>query len=150
MVDDPLRKLGETFKNARLQLGISLEDLAKKTKIKIHYLENIEKANRSHLPEEAYLLGYLNKLAKSLNLKDPQKIIDEYKNSEGSFILQNILNENHIKHSNSSYNMSSLRIFHVYLFLVVIVVGALLYLFFSPKNTVDDKGSTVTAVKQKK
>jgi cytoskeletal protein RodZ len=150
MVDDPLRKLGETFKNARLQLGISLEDLAQKTKIKIHYLENIEKANRSQLPEEAYLLGYLNKLAKSLNLKDPQKIIDEYKNSEGSFILQNILNENHIKDSNSSYNMSSLRIFHVYLFLVVIVVGALLYLFFSPKNSVDDKSPTVTASKQKK
>ena len=36
-----------------LRNGISLEDLAEKSRISINYIDSIEKADRSSLPEEA-------------------------------------------------------------------------------------------------
>jgi transcriptional regulator with XRE-family HTH domain len=136
MVDDPLKKLGDTFKKARLQSGVSLEDLADKSRISINYIDSIEKGDRSSLPEEAYLMGFLNKLAKLLKLRDPQAVIDEYKAGEGQFIVQNILNENHVKESPSPFNFSFFKIYHLYILIALLVVFGIFYLFnSSPKET---------------
>jgi transcriptional regulator with XRE-family HTH domain len=134
MVDDPLKQLGETFKKARLQSGLSIEDLSEKSRIQERHIKNIEKANRVDLPEEAYLMGFLNKLAKVLKLKNPQAVIDEYKNGESQYIVQNILNENHIKKDSFNINISFLKIYHLYILIAALVVFGIFYLFNSSSS----------------
>lgn len=140
MVDDPLQKLGETFKKARLQSGLSLEDLSDKSRIQERHINNIEKGNRSELPEEAYLMGFINKLAKVLKLKNTQAIIDEYKNGESQYIVQNILNENHIKKESFNLNVSFLKIYHLYILIALLVIVGVFYLVKSgsAKKGLDD------------
>ena len=150
MVDDPLKKLGETFKKARLQNGISLEELADKSRISINYIESIERGDRSSLPEEAYLMGFLNKLARLLKLKEPQALIDEYKSGEGQFIVQNILNENHIKEDGFALNISFLKIYHLYILIGILVIFGLFYLFNSGSKTSDEHEELITLSKLEK
>lgn len=146
MVDDPLKQLGETFKKARLQSGLSLEDLSEKSRIQERHIDNIEKANRADLPEEAYLMGFLNKLAKVLKLKNPQAVIDEYKNGESQYIVQNILNENHIKKDSFNINISFLKIYHLYILIAALVIFGIFYLFNSSSSNKSKKDKELITI----
>jgi cytoskeletal protein RodZ len=128
MVEDPLKTLGDTFKKARLQAGLSIEELAEKCRIAVHHIENIENANREAVPEEAYLMGFLNKISKALNLKNYQTIIEDYKKGESQYIVQNILNENHIAEESNEFNISFLKIYHLYIFIGLLILLGLFYL----------------------
>lgn len=152
MVDDPLKKLGETFKKARLQSGLSIEDLSAKSRIQERYIDNIEKANRAELPEEAYLMGFLNKIAKLLKLKDSKAIIDEYKTGEGQYIVQNILNENHVKSEPLPINISFLKIYHLYILIAALIVFGIFYILNSGDSVkkVDKEVITISKLEKKK
>jgi cytoskeletal protein RodZ len=153
MVDDPLKQLGETFKKARLQSGLSLDDLSEKSRIQVRHIGNIEKANRIDLPEEAYLMGYLNKLSKILKLKNPQVVMDEYKKGESQYIVQNILNENHIKNDSLPFNISFLRIYHLYILIGALVILGIFYLINSTSSkdsNLDKKLITISKLETRK
>jgi cytoskeletal protein RodZ len=136
MVEDPLKTLVDTFKKARLQAGLSVEELAEKCRIAVHHIENIENANREAVPEEAYLMGFLNKISKALNLKNYQTIIEDYKKGESQYIVQNILNENHIAEESNEFNISFLKIYHLYIFIGVLILLGLFYLLNPNKKFV--------------
>ncbi|MBN2543219.1 helix-turn-helix domain-containing protein [bacterium] len=55
-----MRELGEYLKQMREAQGVTLEDVAKKTKVNIKFLKAIEDGNWDLLPAKVYARGYIN------------------------------------------------------------------------------------------
>ena len=78
------------FKTQRKKIGISLEQLAKETKISINVLVGIENGWEKYLPERTYLISMIKSIEMKLNLergslnglsikKDSMKSISKFK-----------------------------------------------------------------------
>ncbi|MFI5399699.1 MAG: helix-turn-helix domain-containing protein [SAR324 cluster bacterium] len=68
---------GATLKRVRLSLGISLEDLAERSKIRRAYLEYIEEEDFQFLPAPVYVKGFVTLMANFLGLP-AQRVADDY------------------------------------------------------------------------
>lgn len=62
--------LGKTLVELRRKSGLSLEEVAKKTRIKLGYLEALEEENYSALPQLVYVIAYVKNLC-GLYAADP-------------------------------------------------------------------------------
>tara|TARA_B100000700_G_scaffold78718_1_gene88419 strand:+ start:2379 stop:2912 length:534 start_codon:yes stop_codon:yes gene_type:complete len=67
--DDEFLKAVSLFTNQRTKIGISLEELSKKTKISRNVLIAIEKGLKKYLPEATYLITMLKILEIELDLE---------------------------------------------------------------------------------
>lgn len=66
---EPMVRVGERLKNARILQNLSIEDVSQKTRIPLKYLEAIETARFKELPTaKAHRLAYIKEYAKMLNL----------------------------------------------------------------------------------
>ncbi|MCL2215242.1 MAG: helix-turn-helix domain-containing protein [Treponema sp.] len=70
--------LGEKFKAARNEKGLSLDQVSRETNISIRYLEAMETENFAVFPSEPYVVGFLKNYSAYLEL-DVQKIISLYR-----------------------------------------------------------------------
>jgi curved DNA-binding protein CbpA len=68
---------GDALRRVREARGLSLKDLAAKTKIGHWHLDNIEREKYSALPALVYLRGFLGSLARELKL-DPVRVARSY------------------------------------------------------------------------
>ena len=68
---------GECLKRKREELNISLKDISEKLKVKIGYLENLEKGNYEELPPDVYVKGFVKSYAQFVGL-DSEKMIGIY------------------------------------------------------------------------
>jgi cytoskeletal protein RodZ len=62
--------LGERLKKLRGDKRISLNDVARATKIRIDYLENLEEGNYEKLPVDVYVKGFLRSYAEFLGVEE--------------------------------------------------------------------------------
>jgi cytoskeleton protein RodZ len=69
-------QIGNTLREARLRLGLSLTDAEKATKIRARYLEALEQERFRALPAAAYARGFLREYAELLEL-DPDPLLLE-------------------------------------------------------------------------
>lgn len=60
--------VGEQLKAARERLGLSLADLAARTRVPMRHLESIEKSDFSALPGSTYSLGFARSYARAVEL----------------------------------------------------------------------------------
>jgi hypothetical protein len=74
--DEP-RWTGEALRRAREARGLSTAQLAERTKVTRHHIENVEADRHDLLPPPVYLRGILMALAKELRL-DGQKVSRSY------------------------------------------------------------------------
>lgn len=74
-----MSELGQLLQKARLEKGISLEDLQETTKIRKKYLENIEEGNYKALPGNFYVRAFIKSYAEAVGL-DPNEVLRMYKN----------------------------------------------------------------------
>lgn len=65
-------KAGEKLAQARLEKGLTLEDVAKNTKIKVQFLEYIEKGQYGNLPSVSYAQGFVKNYAKFLRINEKE------------------------------------------------------------------------------
>lgn len=65
-------KAGEKLQQARLEKGLSLEDVAKSTKIKAPFLSYIESGEYQKLPSISYAQGFVRNYAKFLELPEEE------------------------------------------------------------------------------
>ncbi len=72
-----MQELGELFKSARQEAGLSLEDVYERTKISMFVLESLENGDGARLPHPVYAKGFIRSYARLLGL-DHEKIIQEY------------------------------------------------------------------------
>lgn len=75
-------KLGEILKNTRESLKITLGQASKNTGIPVNYLQNLEEGNYKGLPADIYIVAYLKKYTKILNL-DIGEILEQFKMERG-------------------------------------------------------------------
>ena len=80
--------IGQEFQDERKRQGLSLEEVAKATKIKQEFLRAIEKGDFKSLPSSAYAYGFVRNYAKFLGLPVEKSLaifrreFDEKKNIE--------------------------------------------------------------------
>lgn len=72
------RSVGERLRLARKRQRITLEETERDTKIRLKYLESLEKGWYREMPSEVYALGFLRRYAEYLSLK-PDPLITLYK-----------------------------------------------------------------------
>ncbi|WP_058303999.1 helix-turn-helix domain-containing protein [Gorillibacterium timonense] len=72
-------ELGQMLKKARLDKGITMEDLQETTKIRKRYLEAIEEGNFKVLPGNFYVRAFIKSYAEAVGL-DPNEVLGLYKN----------------------------------------------------------------------
>lgn len=74
--------LGEKIKDARKSMKMSLWQISKKTGISLDYLIFLEEGNYNKLPADIYIVAYLKKYAKFLNL-DIDETLEQFKTEKG-------------------------------------------------------------------
>ena len=73
---------GKFIQIVRERKGISIEDLAKKTRIHLNFLRAIENNNFDQLPAPTFVKGYLQNISKALEIDDRpivQGYMDDYR-----------------------------------------------------------------------
>ncbi|HZJ18203.1 MAG TPA: helix-turn-helix domain-containing protein [Patescibacteria group bacterium] len=65
-------KAGQRLQDIRLEKGLSLEEVAQKTKIRANFLAAIEKGDYSKLPSVAYAQGFVRNYASFLKLPEKE------------------------------------------------------------------------------
>ena len=65
-------KIGDKFREKRLEKGLSFEDVSKSTKIKVSFLEAIELGAYEKLPSVSYAQGFVRNYAKFLGLSEKE------------------------------------------------------------------------------
>jgi cytoskeletal protein RodZ len=75
-------KVGEILRRTRDTRQISLEEVAKKTKISMRFLTALEKGNYKILPSDVFVRGFLRSYARTLGL-DPEEVVELYKQEQG-------------------------------------------------------------------
>lgn len=118
---DPLIEIGSIIKTAREQAGLSIDELASDSRVSAHHIENIEKANRKELPEEAYLIGFLTKILKALGVANSSSIVSNFKKAEGDYIVQSLVNDNDPE-QDSPEKETYFKLYHFYILLVVVLL----------------------------
>lgn len=61
-------RVGQKLREERLRLGLTLEDIARSTKIKVGFLSAIEKGEYQKLPSSTYAYGFVRNYAERLGL----------------------------------------------------------------------------------
>ncbi|MBP5767702.1 MAG: helix-turn-helix domain-containing protein [Fibrobacter sp.] len=80
---NPNERLGDFLVRVRESQGLSIEDLAERTKISLKMLRFIEASDWKSLPVEAYVRSYLNSISVKLGL-DPKAVLKIYSDEIGS------------------------------------------------------------------
>ncbi len=68
-------KVGQRLKDARLEKGLSLEDVAKETKIRESFLSAIENGEYGKLPSPSYTQGFVRNYAVFLGLSERETMV---------------------------------------------------------------------------
>lgn len=130
------KTIGEVLKLARVNQKLSLEDLAKKTDIKIDFLEALEKNQYEKFPNAFYIRSLLRKYAWALDLNE-QILLDAYE-TDNTVIYDEIeLAENEDFRSRKYKNRSfSLPLFY-FLMLVLLILTFVTYYVWNYTRTND-------------
>lgn len=72
-----MKEIGEKLKDARLGMGISIEEAAEDLKLRPSQLENIEEGNQAAFKDIFYLKYFIRDYAKYLGL-DSEQIIEDF------------------------------------------------------------------------
>ena len=94
MSDDPIipetapkmeiiRQIGKTLADRRASRSLSLEKVMQSTKIRLPYLQAIERGEWNELPGEVYVRGFVRRYAQYLGL-DGDKLMEPYLKSNDS------------------------------------------------------------------
>ena len=75
---EPGESIGAYLKRCRVHLGLTLKDVAVRTRIRTTYLQHIENERLSDLPAPVYLRGFVLEFARVLELPDPESITNDY------------------------------------------------------------------------
>ena len=65
-----LKEIGTVLRNAREKKSFSIRDVREVTCIPIHHIIAIESGDRSTLPEDLYLIGFIKRFAKAVDVSE--------------------------------------------------------------------------------
>ena len=137
--------LGSLIAKARKDAGLSLEDLAAKTNIRLSVLSEIEKNNFSHCGGETYARGHVRNIASILKA-DQKEFIRLYEEEQGGETrsMKDLLIENSVMRLPSDARKVSWKVLVIISVASLFVVG-IAQVVISNINTNDVVGAAPTA-----
>jgi cytoskeletal protein RodZ len=63
-----LRRVGQELREARINRGLTIEDIHNQTLVPPHHIEAIEEGRFDELPEDVYIRGFIRRIAHALDL----------------------------------------------------------------------------------
>lgn len=78
---DDLPNLGQALRAQREERGLSLEDVAEKTRVRRAFLQAIEDMRLDALPSRPFTIGYIRSYAQALGM-DPEAAVDRFRAEE--------------------------------------------------------------------
>lgn len=80
-------RVGEELREARIALGVSLEDAAAQLRINKRYLQALEEGRVKDLPGAAYAVGFVRSYATALGL-DPDEAVRRFRDVSGTAVAK--------------------------------------------------------------
>ena len=75
---DPQKMPGLFLQQSRKALGLSLQEVAARTKIRSSFLQSIEEQRFDFLPAPVYLRGFLREFARMVNVPDANVLVEAF------------------------------------------------------------------------
>lgn len=145
------RSVGKIIEDRRKELGLTIEECSKKTRISKKFIEAIESDNYEIFPGEVYYLGFLRTYAQLLSL-DANKLIHDYnkqKKIEEPAPLEELTKPLKKEIKLPAINKNYMPIILITVISVIIIIGIIL-LISIPKTEKTDLPSEQVKVKQQK
>src|SRR5690625_791893 len=114
-----IMQIGETLKEARMEKGLSLDDIQEMTKIQKRYLMAIEQGNYESLPGRFYARAFIKEYAQAVGL-DYELLLHGF--DESSIEVNNETNYEYSNLSRTRRKRSTLRGTSIFSFLPTIIV----------------------------
>jgi transcriptional regulator with XRE-family HTH domain len=151
-MSEALTKIGSLIKNKRTELGLSVKDLAEKSRVGYSNIVNIEEGIRDELPEDACLNGFLKILLKTLKLDNYDKLLIDYNLARESQEFINLSNSGrHIKKfpekNNLQNKLDSKKL--VYLLVAFVFFVTVSNSFLQNASRVKQEKKEATAIQEK-
>lgn len=124
------RSVGKIIEDRRKELGLTIDDCAKKTRISKKFLEAIESDNYDAFPGEVYYLGFLRNYAQLLSL-DANKLIHDYhkqKKIEEPAPIEELTKPLKKEINLPSLGKNAIPIIIIAVFLLIIIAGVIIIL----------------------
>jgi len=139
-----VQELGDLLREARLEKGLSLEEVENLTKIRKRYLEAIEKGEYKVLPGSFYVRAFVKSYAETVGL-DAEQVLRLYRNvipDPGSAVQSDIYPTKRRRRRNvNTEKWSKVASTLVFLCFLVVVVGVIYYYWVrnaDPRDQVDE------------
>ncbi|MFD0616783.1 helix-turn-helix domain-containing protein [Paenibacillus sp. GCM10027629] len=150
-----MSNLGDLLRNARLEKGMSLDDIQELTKIRKRYLEAIEDGDYKVLPGSFYVRAFVKTYAETLGL-DSDEIVQLYKSDIPEPVSESASVEPIIQKRRRSERQRQDRagkwISAVLMWLFLILIAVVIYFFYihkaSPSTDKVDTGTQITDEKK--
>ena len=131
--------LGERFRSAREQRGLTLSDVAEQIRIRSVYLAAIEEENWSSIGAPVYIRGFLRTYARFLGL-DPEDAVSEF-NATGAGATGPPVTTSSSQTGPSASGRSLSALIWVASAIAIALIGFVIYLFVAPPRA--NQGRTI-------
>lgn len=135
-----MTEIGNRLKEARLEKGLSLEDLQSVTKIQKRYLQGIEEGNYKMMPGPFYVRAFIKQYAEAVEL-EPEELFEQYKSEIPATFNEDLPEKLSRVQTRKSISGGSSKLFDILpkILVAAFIIGALAAIwYFIPKNSDDD------------
>ncbi|MNW23545.1 cytoskeletal protein RodZ [compost metagenome] len=140
-----MSELGQQLREARLQKGLSLDDVQEMTKIRKRYLEAIEAGDYKVLPGTFYVRAFIKTYAETVGL-NPDELIEGHKKdvpvSEPETVMEPVMQKRSNRSNGSERSIKRLSSILLWLFPILIVVLIYGYVNSLGKNNAEEPPAT--------
>lgn len=120
--------VGEVLKQARLQQGLSLEEVEEITKIRKRYLQAIENGRFQELPGNFYVRAFIKSYAEAVQL-NPHEVLQLYKNFLPNHAPQPIIGKTLKRKSRYNSDKITKGAFLFFLVCFILLISMIIYYF---------------------
>jgi len=133
--------VGERFYEERIKRGYTLEEVSKATKIRLSFLESIEKGEYKKLPQGTYAHGFVRNYAKFLGLPE-HEILAIFKREYDEEKILKVLPEGLAK--SDDFPLSKFKITQTLKVLPLIFIVLLAYIIFQYRSAIFNPSLSVS------
>jgi len=134
--------VGEKLYEERIKRGLTLDEVAKATKIRASFLQAIEKGDYKKLPQGTYAHGFVRNYARFLGLPE-HEILALFKREYAEDKFVKVLPEGLTK--DSDFSLSKFKITQTLKVLLLIFIVLLVYIIFQYRSAIFNPSLRVSA-----
>jgi cytoskeletal protein RodZ len=126
-------EISQKIKDARLEKGLTLDEISKATKIRVSFLSAIERGEYDKLPSPAYAQGFVRNYINFLGLPEKETLAlfrREFDTNKSYKILPSGFDKT------SGFSLSKLRMKQTAVIIILIFAGLFLFIFYQYKDAI--------------